>query len=160
MCLTLCSRMLLLAGAFSGVVVLAGCNRDVPPVPPPSPAPAPVTTPETVARPARPAATRTVAMSSATPGLAEKAKAVLNKGSDVDIAVSGFQSPQQFLAVAHAAKNVGIPFMVLKEKVLTERMSLAHAITALSKNSVNASFEVKRAESEAKADLAKKTGPQ
>ena len=99
-------------------------------------------------------------MSSATPSLVEKARAVLNKGADVDIAVSGFQSPQQFLTVAHAAKNVGIPFVVLKEKVVTERMSLAHAITALSKNHVNASLEVKRAESEAKADLAKKTGPQ
>jgi hypothetical protein len=157
----LCTRGLLLAGAFSGAMALAACNRDVPPesVTPPAPAPAAATEPA-AARPSRPVVAKTAVMSSATPDLADKAKVVLNKGADIDLAVQGFQSPQQFMATAYAARNNDIPFVLLKEKVVTQKVSLANAIKALSKNSVNASAEAARAESEARADLAKRSGPQ
>jgi hypothetical protein len=159
----LCTRGLLLAGAFSGAMALAACNRDVPPesVTPPAPAPAPAAATEpAAARPSRPVVAKTAVMSSATPDLADKAKVVLNKGADIDLAVQGFQSPQQFMATAYAARNNDIPFVLLKEKVVTQKVSLANAIKALSKNSVNASAEAARAESEARADLAKRSGPQ
>lgn len=153
----LSARLVVAAWAFSGVFVLANCNP-----PPPDPS-APVAQAPVVVVP--PKATPVVvskvgAMQSATPSLGEKAKAVLNTGANVDIAVQGFESPQQFMATAYASKNLNVPFMLLKDKVVTQKMTLARAITATSRYSVNATFEAARAESEARADLARKTGPQ
>ena len=152
------ARSLVVAGALTGAVALAGCNRDVPePTPPP---PTPSVAAQSDARPARPVVSRVATMRSATPTLAEKAQGLLNPGADVNLAVQGFGSPQQFLAVVYAAKNVNVPFVVLKDKVVTKKMTLAQAISATSKYSVNANLEAARAESEARADLARKTGPQ
>ncbi len=145
------------AGALTGAVVLAGCNREVP-APPPPPAPAVVAQPE--APQAHPIVSRAVLMTSASPTLAEKARPILAPGTDVNLAIRGFQTPQQFMAVAYASKNLSIPFALLKHIVVTRRMTLARAISMSSKYSVNATLEAARAESEARADLARKSGPQ
>jgi len=92
--------------------------------------------------------------------LVDKAKALLSQGTDVDVAFRGFKTPQQFLAVAYASKNLSVPFVLLKDKVLTKQMTLASAIVATSKYNVNGTLEAQRAESEARADLARKSGPQ
>jgi hypothetical protein len=44
--------------------------------------------------------------------------------------------------------------------VVTKKMTLARAITASSRYNVNATLEAARAESEARADLARRMGPQ
>lgn len=153
----LSARLVVAAWAFSGVFVLANCNK-----PTPEP-PAPVVEFPTAVVPSKAApvpARKVVAMTSASASLEEKAKVVLNAGADVSLAARGFQSPQQFMATAYASKNLNVPFMVLKDKVVAQKMSLARAISASSRYSVNAPLEAARAESEARADLARKTGPQ
>ncbi len=70
------------------------------------------------------------AVSVPAPELHARIKPILNRGADVSIASEEFQDATQFAAVAHAAPKTGIPFMVLKHRVLNERMSLADAIRA------------------------------
>lgn len=151
------ARSLVVAGALTGAVVLASCNREVP-APPPPPSPVAVALPEKA--PARPVVSRVVLMTSASPTLAEKAKPILAQGTDVNLAIQGFQTPQQFMAVAYASKNLSVPFALLKDNVVTKKMTLARAITATSRYTVNATLEAARAESEARADLARRMGPQ
>jgi len=153
----LSTRLVIAAWALSGVFVLANCNKPAPE--PPAPvtefpvaAVAPKVVPVTVSKAA--------VMTFAGVSLEQKAKALLNVGANVDIAVLGFQSPQQFMATVYASKNLNVPFMVLKDRVVTQKMTLARAITVTSKPGVNATLEAARAESEARADLANKTGPQ
>ena len=69
------------------------------------------------------------------------------------IASDGFRNGEQFAAVAHAARNLGVPFMLLKHRVLEEHRSLAAAIREL-KPGVNAVEEANRAQSMARADIA------
>ena len=82
-----------------------------------------------------------------------KLQPLLNRGTDMSVASAGFQSAEQFGAVAHAARNTGVPFMVLKDRVLNERQSLARAIHGLAPD-VNAQLEAARALAEARSDLA------
>jgi len=149
-------RLAVAMWALSGVLILTNCNKPQPepPVPPPAPA---VEAPADIALPrAEPVAVRrVVAMTSATTSLKGKAEVVLNQGADVDIAVRGFETPQQFLATAYASKNLGIPFTLLKDKVVNKKMTLTRAISTTAGN-VNAPLEAARAESEARADLARK----
>jgi hypothetical protein len=63
------------------------------------------------------------------------------------------RTAEQFAAVAHAARNTEIPFMVLKHRVVTERKPLATAIREL-KPDVDATAQAKRAQAEARADMA------
>jgi predicted lipid-binding transport protein (Tim44 family) len=84
-------------------------------------------------------------------------KPLLNRGSDVAIASQGFRDAEQFAAVAHAARNTEIPFMLLKHRVLNEGKTLATAISE-SKPDMNAVLEANRARAEARADLAKLRG--
>ncbi len=81
-------------------------------------------------------------------------KPLLNRGANMDKASEGFRSAEQFVTVAHAARNTEIPFILLKHRVLTEGKSLTTAIRE-SKPAVDASAEASRARAEAKADLAK-----
>jgi hypothetical protein len=78
---------------------------------------------------------------------------VLNRGADMSKAADGFRSGQEFATVAHAAKNTQVPFMLLKHRVLNERMSLASAILA-SQPDTNAAEQVAKARAEARSDLA------
>jgi len=120
-----------------------------------SPTPA-RTRPERPARPARglpPGAVETVAVDVWEPELRDRAQAVLNRGARLEIAAQDFSDAEEFMTVAHAARNTGVPFMVLKHRVLNERQTLAEAIRD-SKPDLNARAEVSRARAAARADLA------
>lgn len=73
------------------------------------------------------------------------------------IASEGFRDAEQFAAVAHAARNTEIPFVLLKHRVLNERKTLAAAIRE-SKPEMNADLESRRAVAEARSELAKISG--
>ena len=70
------------------------------------------------------------------------------------LAADGFHNARQFMTVAYAARNTEIPFVLLKHRVLTERMSLGRAIRE-SRPELDEAAEVTRARAEAKADLAR-----
>jgi hypothetical protein len=96
---------------------------------------------------------KSVEVSAKHPQLCERLKPVLNRGADMSKAADGFRSGQEFATVAHAAKNTQVPFMLLKHRVLNERMSLASAILA-SQPDTNAAEQVAKARAEARSDLA------
>ena len=87
------------------------------------------------------------------PELHARIKPVLNRGTDVAVASADFKDATEFAAVAHAARNTKIPFMVLKYRVVTERMTLADAIRA-SLPQANAEVEADLAMAEARYDIA------
>jgi hypothetical protein len=86
------------------------------------------------------------------PELHERMKPVLAKGTKLPIAVEGFTSAEQFAALAHAARNTQVPFILLKHRVLTEGQSLEDAIRA-SKPEIDARVEALKAMGEARADI-------
>jgi hypothetical protein len=88
-----------------------------------------------------------------TPALRDRVKPLLNEGTDLKLAVQGFHTRQQFVATAHAARNTGVLFVVLKDRELRKHETLAQAIRELDPK-VNARVEANRAEKEARADLA------
>lgn len=87
------------------------------------------------------------------PELQARLKPVLNQGAKMEIASEGFKSGEQFAAVAHAARNTAIPFMLLKHRVVEERMTLAQAIRE-SRPDLNAQHEAMRAHDAARYDIA------
>jgi hypothetical protein len=91
------------------------------------------------------------------PRLHDRLRPVLNRGAQMDIAADGFRSAEQFATVAHAARNTGVPFMVLKHRVVNEGRSLADAIHE-AKPDIDAKAEVMRAQTEARSDLAAVAG--
>jgi hypothetical protein len=97
-------------------------------------------------------AVETVAVSMWEPELRDRVKAVLNPGARPEIAAAEFASAEQFMTVAHAARNTQVPFMVLKHRVLNEGRTLADAIREY-KPELNAKAEVTRARAAARADL-------
>ncbi len=86
------------------------------------------------------------------PTLHERLKPLLNKGANMDRASEDFGDAEQFAAVAHAARNTEIPFMVLKHRIVYERTSLQAAIQEL-KPDLNAAVEARRAHMQAKSDI-------
>jgi hypothetical protein len=126
------------------------------------PAQQPSQTPPAKSRPsprARAAATHAnvSTISPSAPELHKQLKPLLNKGANMNIAAQDFQNAEQFAAVAHAARNTEIPFVVLKHRVVNERKPLATAIRE-SKPDVNAVVEAERAQAEARSDLATLAG--
>ena len=81
-----------------------------------------------------------------------RVKAVLNPGTRIELAAADFRTAEEFMTVAHAARNTKVPFMVLKHRVLTEGQSLEDAIRA-SKPDIDARTEALRARGEARADI-------
>jgi hypothetical protein len=81
-------------------------------------------------------------------------KPLLTWGTDTQKAAEGFTSAEEFVTVAHAAKNTQVPFILLKHRVLNEKKSLEAAIRA-SKPELDAALEADRARLEARADLAR-----
>lgn len=152
------TRNIVVACVFAGALVSANCDRKLPEPTSAPPLPAPAAVVRHEARPV--VVSRVVAMTFASPSLAEKAKLVLAQGTDVNLAIQGFRTPEQFMTVAYASKNLSVPFALLKDRVVTKKMTLAQAIVDTSKYSVNVTLEIARAESEARADLGRKTGPQ
>jgi hypothetical protein len=92
------------------------------------------------------------AISVIAPALHERLKPLLNKGANMDVASEGFGDAEQFAAVAHAARNTEIPFMVLKHRVVYETRSLQAAIQEL-RPDVNGAVEARRAYTQAKSDI-------
>ncbi len=105
----------------------------------------------TMARTAVPAAAAVVPASE--PALQKRLKTVLNQGTNLEMAAEGFRNGEQFAAVAHAARNTGTPFMVLKDRVVAKRMSLTAALRDV-KPDLNAAAEATRARNMARADIA------
>lgn len=97
-------------------------------------------------------AIETVAVSVWEPQLRKRVKAVLNPGAKLEIAAADFASAEQFVTVAHAARNTEVPFMVLKDRVLNQGQSLAQAIHEF-KPELDAKAEVTRAHAAAREDL-------
>ena len=87
------------------------------------------------------------------PRLHARLKPVLNRGARMEVAAEGFRSAEQFATVAHAARNTGVPFMVLKDRVVNDGRTLADAIHE-SKPEIDAKAEAARAVEAAKSDLA------
>jgi hypothetical protein len=92
------------------------------------------------------------AISVIAPTLHERLKPLLNKGANMDRASEDFGDAEQFAAVAHAARNTEIPFMVLKHRIVYESTSLEAAIQEL-KPDLNAAVEARRAHLQAKSDI-------
>lgn len=104
------------------------------------------------ARPAaRPAPPRVV-LAADSPQLHDALKPVLNRGTKLTLAADGFADGEQFATVAYAARNTGVPFMVLKHRVLEEGKTLAEAIRE-SKPDVDAAAEVRRAREAARSEI-------
>lgn len=91
------------------------------------------------------------------PDLQARLKPVLNRGTRMEIAAEGFRDAEQFATVAHAARNTGVPFAVLKHRVLEEGQTLSRAIRS-SKPDLDAQREVTRARRAARDDIAAITG--
>jgi len=97
-------------------------------------------------------AVRSIEVSFWEPELRNRVKAVLNPGSRLEIAAADFDSSEEFVTVAHAARNTDVPFMVLKDRVLNQGQSLAKAISDI-KPGLDGQSEVKRARAAARSDL-------
>ena len=93
------------------------------------------------------------AMSASEPRLHARLKPVLNSGARMAVAAEGFRSGEEFAAVAHAARNTNVPFMVLKHRVVDEGRTLEAALRDV-KPDVDAKAEVARAQAAAKSDVA------
>lgn len=110
-----------------------------------------------VKAPAQPVAfVRSAHVKEVTPALQERVKPLLKRGTDMDLAVQGFTKAEDFAAVAHAANNCDIPFVLLKHRVLNEHMTLARAIQ-VSRPMISADVEAGRARAEARSDVAATT---
>lgn len=104
----------------------------------------------TAAAPASKVRIERVALTS--PRLREREKPLLDH-ADMTKAVSGFHSALQFATVAHAAHDTGIPFILLKHRVVVEHKALPAAITE-SRPALNGPVVANLARAEAMSDLA------
>jgi len=86
------------------------------------------------------------------PELHARMKTVLARGTKLPIAAEGFSDAAQFAALAHAARNTQVPFILLKHRVLTQGLSLEEAIRA-SRPDLDARVEALKAKGEARADI-------
>ena len=86
------------------------------------------------------------------PELRDRVKSVLNKGTKLELAAEDFRTAEEFVTVAHAARNTNVPFVVLKHRVLNEGRTLADAIHE-AKPELDAKAEAKRARTAALSDL-------
>lgn len=100
-----------------------------------------------------PGAVTRVAVDMWEPELRDRAQAVLNRGARLEVAAADFATAEEFLTVAHAARNTSVPFMVLKHRVLNEGQTLADAIREHNP-ALDVTAETARARTEARADLA------
>jgi hypothetical protein len=89
----------------------------------------------------------------AAPELHVRLQPLLRSGADMSIASEGFRSAEQFATVVHASRNVDVPFMLLKHRILNEGDTLVAAIRK-SKPDVDAVIEAERARAEARSDIA------
>lgn len=95
---------------------------------------------------------RTERVSADAENVRNHARSLLSSGSDPMKAAEGFDSAEEFLSVAYAARATEVPFVLLKHRVLNEDKSLEDAIEA-SKPDLDASLEAERARLNARAEL-------
>ena len=96
-------------------------------------------------------------MPASEPRMHARLKPVLNPGAKMTVAAEGFRTAEEFAAVAHAARNTNVPFMVLKHRVVEEGQTLERALRDV-KPDVDAKAEVARAQAAAKSDVAEFSG--
>ena len=85
--------------------------------------------------------------------LATSLQGLFPAGTDLQKEAAGFRNLGQFVAAAHVAHNLDIPFDQLKAKMTgTGAVSLGKAISEL-KPDANAKTETDKAETEARADM-------
>ena len=153
------SRVVLgVVGAFA-LGVIAGAQLDRPSTPSMSQsleaAPAAASAPAPATPPSRARAVRLERVPPATaPAVQQHVKRLLNAGTNPELAAEGFGNARELMTVAYAARNTDIPFVLLKHRVLRERMSLASAIQQ-SRPELDEVAEVNRARAEARADLSR-----
>ncbi len=153
------SRVVLgVVGAFA-LGVIAGAQLDRPSTPSMSQAleaaPAVASAPAPATPPSRARAVRLERVPPATaPAVQQHVKRLLNAGTNPEMAAEGFGNARELMTVAYAARNTDIPFVLLKHRVLRERMSLASAIQQ-SRPELDEIAEVNRARAEARADLSR-----
>jgi hypothetical protein len=107
---------------------------------------------DVVAEKKAPDTIQTVPVSLWEPELRDRVKDVLNPGARLEIAAADFDNAEQFVTVAHAARNTKVPFMVLKDRMLNQGQSLSEAIHEF-KPELDAKAEVTRARAAARSDL-------
>ena len=78
------------------------------------------------------------------PTVARRLTPLLDRSIPVADAAQGFADPIMFAAVVHAADNLNVPFVLLKDRVLAGGTSLLDAIRAVKPN-VDAGIEARRA---------------
>ncbi|HEY7501187.1 MAG TPA: hypothetical protein VH740_21880 [Vicinamibacterales bacterium] len=91
------------------------------------------------------------------PRVHQRLKPILNRGTKMEMAAQGFLTAEEFATVAHAAKNTNVPFVVLKDRVLSQKRPLADSMTDAIrefKPDLDAKAEVAKAQNEARADIA------
>lgn len=86
------------------------------------------------------------------PAVQRHAQSLLNSGANVVLAADGFRDAESFVTVAYAARNTGIPFVLLKHRVLTQGQTLSEAIR-VSKPDLDAVAEMDRARTDARSAL-------
>ena len=85
-------------------------------------------------------------------GAARSRESWTNPGSRLEIAAADFDSSEQFVTTAYAARNTKVPFVLLKDRVLNQGQSLTEAIHEF-KPELDARAEVQRARTAARSDL-------
>ena len=88
------------------------------------------------------------------PSMAHRLTPLLDRNLPMADATQGFEDPVMFAAVVHAADNLNLPFILLKQRVLTGGTSLLDAIRAL-KPTVDAGSEAMRAYDQARRSIEK-----
>ena len=162
--MTLGKASVLVAG-FIGAVALGVAigpsltHREAPVTAPAAEISQPAAAPPSAPRAAAPraktmkSAARVVASPTSTPALHTRLKPVLNRGANMTIAAEGFRDAEEFAAVAHAARNTQVPFLLLKHRVLNEGQTLSAAIRSF-RPDVDAASEARRARAQARSDIA------
>ena len=153
------SRVVLGVVAAFAFGMIAGAQLERPSTPSMSQAleaaPAVVSAPAPATPAARARAVRLERVPPATaPAVQQHVKRLLNAGTNPEMAAEGFGNARELMTVAYAARNTDIPFVLLKHRVLRERMSLASAIQQ-SRPELDEIAEVNRARAEARADLSR-----
>jgi hypothetical protein len=123
---------------------------------PPTDVPAPI--PRRVrkvakAAPAAEAVVVTPAIAIGDPALHARVKKLLRPGANMGVVAEGFSNAEDLAATAHAAQNLGVPFMLLKSRVVDQGQTLPAAIREL-RPEVDASDEANRARAAARTDIA------
>src|SRR5688500_2703820 len=93
-------------------------------------------------------------MTASAPPVQKIAKSVLNEGTDVGMAADGFNDATLFVSTAYAARNTGIPFVILKHRMLKLGYTLSEAIR-ISKPELDAVLEMERARTKARSAIQK-----